>query len=107
MYPSPAGATESLLPLENWRELVEANPPLSRMVPDVEALLVNRLGDAREYYVAPIDACYELAGIVRLHWRGLTGGEKVRQELEGFFGRMRGLAPHRPAPAATETATHA
>ena len=30
--------------------------------PDVEALLVNRVGEAREYFIAPIDACFELVG---------------------------------------------
>jgi len=105
MYPSPAGATESLLPLACWRELVEANPVLTRMAPDVEALLVNRLGEAREYYIAPMDACYELAGIIRVHWRGLTGGDKVLQELARFFERMSGSLPKVPSPAAQQTAT--
>ena len=39
-YPSPAGATESLLPLETWEELAAANPLLASLEPDVEALLV-------------------------------------------------------------------
>ena len=43
LYPSPAGATESLLSLSAWEELVSNNPMLSRMQPDVEALLVNRV----------------------------------------------------------------
>ena len=46
--PVPAGATESLLTLEAWDALVEENPVLRELEPDVEALLVNRLGrDAR------------------------------------------------------------
>src|SRR6185295_94407 len=40
-YPSPAGATESLLSLDTWSELVEANPVLRDIEADVEALLVN------------------------------------------------------------------
>src|ERR1700723_4272906 len=43
-YPSPAGATESLLPLETWSDIAEANPALEEMEADVEALLVNRVG---------------------------------------------------------------
>ena len=43
-YPSPAGATESLLSLDAWDAIVEANPVLRTMQPDVEALLANRLG---------------------------------------------------------------
>ena len=30
LYPSPAGATESLLPLEAWQALAEDNPVLAR-----------------------------------------------------------------------------
>ena len=36
-YPSPAGATESLLPLDAWDEIVAANPELATLRPDVEA----------------------------------------------------------------------
>ena len=36
------GATESLLGLEAWTALEEANPVLREMAPDTEALLVNR-----------------------------------------------------------------
>ena len=41
-YPSPMGPTESLLELDAWSALEEANPVLRTMAPDVEALLVNR-----------------------------------------------------------------
>ena len=69
-YPSPAGATESLLPLETWTDIEDANPVLKDMEPDVEALLVNRIGHVRgfaapEYYVLPIDECYKLVGLIR------------------------------------------
>ncbi len=43
MYPSPAGAVESLLTLEAWTGMVADNPLLATMEPDVEALLLNRL----------------------------------------------------------------
>jgi hypothetical protein len=89
LYPGPAGATESLLRLEMWRRLVERNPVLGRMEPDVEALLVNRVGAAREYFVAPIDVCFSLVGLIRLHWRGLSGGTEAWREIHGFFVRMR------------------
>ena len=41
-YPGPMGPTESLLGLEAWTALEEANPVLREMAPDTEALLVNR-----------------------------------------------------------------
>jgi hypothetical protein len=103
-YPSPAGPTESLLPLETWQSLVRDNPPLAGLEPDVEALLVNRLGTRREYYLAPIDRCYELVGLIRIHWRGLSGGAEVWREIESFFA---GLRKQTGAPAASATASGA
>jgi hypothetical protein len=88
MYPSPAGATESLLPLTAWETLTANNPDLSEMLPDVEALLANRVGDTRVYFIAPIDKCYELVGTIRKHWKGLSGGEEVSREIDEFFKRL-------------------
>jgi hypothetical protein len=94
LYPSPAGATESLLPLEAWTSIVQSNPILNKMEPDVEAFLVNRVGLARrvsaaEYYIVPIDACYKLVGLIRIHWRGLSGGTEVWKEIADFFTQLR------------------
>jgi hypothetical protein len=36
MYPSPAGATESLLALDSWNDIVARNSALNTMEPDVE-----------------------------------------------------------------------
>lgn len=94
LYPSPAGVTESLLPLTAWEALVADNPALGRMEPDVEALLINRMGTARKYYLSPIDKCYELAGVVRLHWRGLSGGDSVWEQLEAFFTQLDAQCPN-------------
>jgi uncharacterized protein DUF5947 len=93
MYPSPAGAMESLLTIEHWNDLLRDNPGLAEMEPDVEALLVNRLGTAREYFVAPIDVCYELVGLIRTHWRGLSGGDAVWQAIAETLTRLRGGPP--------------
>ena len=87
-YPSPAGATESLLPLETWAEVVDANPALAALAPDVEALLVYKRPAGFELYVVPIDACYELVGTVRRHWRGFHGGEEAWQAIDAFFARL-------------------
>jgi hypothetical protein len=89
MYPSPAGATESLLPLTAWDSLVERNSELTTMAADVEALLVNRVGARREHYLVPIDLCFELIGLIRVHWRGLSGGDKVWEEVDKFFSKLR------------------
>jgi hypothetical protein len=97
LYPSPAGPTESLLPLESWDELVQENQVLVDMEPDVEGLLANRLGHVRgyskpEYYVAPIDECYRLVGLIRANWRGLSGGTEVWREIAAFFNHLRDKA---------------
>ncbi len=88
-YPSPAGATVSDLPDDAWKGLVAANPVLAEMEPDVEALLVYRVRDTREYYRAPIDVCYELVGLIRSGWRGLSGGSAVWDSIERFFARVK------------------
>lgn len=84
-YPSPAGAVESLLPLEAWQTLVNQNPSLATFEPDVEALLVNRMNGEHAYYRTPIDECFKLVGLIRGHWRGLSGGTQVWAEVARFF----------------------
>ncbi|HXM10469.1 MAG TPA: DUF5947 family protein [Terriglobales bacterium] len=96
-YPSPAGAMESLLPLETWKDVEDANSVLQEMDPDVEALLVNRIGPTRgftesEYYILPIDECYKLVGLIRARWHGLSGGAEVWQEIGRFFDELKGRA---------------
>jgi hypothetical protein len=76
-YPGPMGATESQLPLQLG--------VLRTIQPDVEALLVDRHLGAREHWIVPIDDCFRLVGIVRTHWRGLTGGKDVWAEIRRFF----------------------
>ncbi len=100
IYPSPAGPMESLLELSSWSELVEANPVLRTLEPDVEALLVNRIGrnpghgmpsseSAAGYFLVPIDECYKLVGLIRAHWRGLSGGQEVWKQIERFFSDLK------------------
>jgi hypothetical protein len=61
-YPSPAGATESLLPLEAWAEVVAANPVMTDLV---------------------------LVGLVRMHWKGLDGGQEAWEAIDGFLDAVR------------------
>jgi hypothetical protein len=87
-YPSPAGPTESLLGLDAWAELERANPVLTTLEPDVEALLVNRARGARHHFLVPIEDPYRLVALIRRCWRGLTGGREVWEEIDGFFGEL-------------------
>ena len=109
VYPSPAGPTESLLPLDHWNEIADANPALAAMTSDVEALVVNRLGagtrqpaflDHRpEYFIVPIDHCFRLVGLVRLHWKGLSGGTEVWNAFAAFFADLQSRAEIWPGGA--------
>jgi hypothetical protein len=98
-FPSPAGATESLLTLDAWRDLAEANPLLGHLEPEVEALLVNRLGGARNYYLVSIDQCFTLVGLIRSHWRGFSGGTAVWEEIARFFTALDERSRPRPQAA--------
>ncbi|HEX4245456.1 MAG TPA: DUF5947 family protein, partial [Acidimicrobiales bacterium] len=87
-FPSPAGATECLLPLDTWREVEATNPILATLEPDVEAALVRVDGDAGggvECFLVPIDSCYELVGHLRTLWRGFDGGSQVHQAMADYF----------------------
>ena len=87
MYPSPAGATESELRFESWSRLVELNPVLRDLEPDAEGLIVDRrLGAAA---IAPIDRCYELVGLIKSRWEGITGGEGMERAIAEFFVGLR------------------
>jgi hypothetical protein len=97
LYPSPAGAVESLLPLDAWSEITQHNMVLTTLQPDIEALLVNRVGHAHElsraeYYIIPIDECYRLVGLIRANWKGLSGGSEVWAEIGRFFSDLRSRA---------------
>jgi hypothetical protein len=91
-YPSPVGATESLLDLHHWEDLLAVNPVLDDLEADVEALLINRVRNSREHYIVPIDTCFKLVGLMRLSWRGLSGGQEVWQAIEAYFADLRAKA---------------
>lgn len=113
-YPGPAGATESMLSLDSWGEVVATNPALATLQPDVEAFLV-RSADRRsvdrqdtvgssvadgsgvdsvqaECFLVPIDVCYELVGELRRLWKGFDGGTEAHAALDAFFDRVRSKA---------------
>jgi Family of unknown function (DUF5947) len=91
-YPSPAGATESELDLGVWDELVALNPVLDELEPEAETLIVDRLGGERRAAIAPTDEAYRLVGLVKASWQGISGGPRVGDAVDGFFGELRGRA---------------
>ena len=87
-YPSPGGAMESSLDLEYWDAIVERNPVLQavgarcRGAAGEPHLRVRRSTTAR-----PSISASGWSGIIRTHWRGLSGGTEVWREIERFFRR--------------------
>jgi hypothetical protein len=100
-YPSPAGVTECELDLAAWDEVAAGYPLLRALAPDIEAILVAAAAEGpgqsgavagtgpRETFLVPIDACYSLAGALRLNWHGFDGGAEVREILTAFLDDLR------------------
>jgi len=91
-YPSPVGATECRLDLQQWQQLAADYPLLGAPETDVEAALISRSEAGVEYFVVPIDACYELVGRMRTNWKGFDGGAEARQSIEDFLALVRSRA---------------
>ena len=91
-YPSPAGVTECRLDLAAWDRLAADHPLLSELEPDVEAALICKAGDDIDLYLVPVDACYELAGRMRLLWQGFDGGTEAQASMAEFLSKVRSRA---------------
>lgn len=104
-YPGPAGVTQCELDLGRWDQLVADYPLLGAPATDVEAALVSRTtasdsDGSADYFLVPIDACYELAGRMRVSWRGFDGGTEARDAIAAFLARVRQRArPYDGQPA--------
>jgi hypothetical protein len=89
LYPSPAGATECELDLEAWERLCQENPVLASLEPDAEALIVNRMADPPQHAIVPIDLAYQLVGVVKASWEGISGGAATEEAVAGYFAGLR------------------
>jgi Fe-S cluster biogenesis protein NfuA len=89
LYPSPAGVTESELPLDAWGRLAMANPVLDDLEPDAEALIVNRMANPPQHAIVPIDECYRLIGLIKSRWEGISGGAAIESAVPEFFAKLR------------------
>jgi len=87
-YPSPAGATQWQVPPEAWAQARSECPLLASLVPAVEALLARAARGRSDAWLVPVDDCFRLTAVVRQHWRGLSGGDRVWPEIERFFSEL-------------------
>lgn len=85
--PTPTGPLERVVDPQGWLSLAGRTPLVAQIRPDVEALLVGGR-PTPQAWLAPIDACYELQGYVRRHWRGAQGAAGWLV-LDTFFDRLR------------------
>lgn len=104
LYPSPAGAAESPLPPQVWAELLARHPYTAALPADVMALLVHAGPDGPLCHAVPIDACYRLVGLVRMHWRGFDGGQDAHAAIDGFLAEVCSRAVPAPEPLAAGVA---
>jgi hypothetical protein len=87
-YPSPAGVTQWEVPPQAWRQARKACSDLDRLAPEVEALLACTARGRSDAWLVPVDDCYRLTAVIRRHWRGLSGGDRVWPEIERFFDEL-------------------
>jgi hypothetical protein len=91
-YPGPVGATFSQLQIGAWQKLVQNNPDRLYLLPDLEAFIVNRLDATAEYFIAPIDWCYRLVGVMRLHRKGIFGGREAQDAVRNIIQELKSTA---------------
>jgi len=87
VYPGAFEAIGGKSPAGLWEELTQQNPILRSFKPDVEGLLVNRVGKTRRYFRVPIDESYQLFSFMRDNWSGVTGGVNLWRQVETCFAR--------------------
>lgn len=98
VYPSPAGPTESPVEAAAFDALAAKNPMVGAMRRDTQALLLYHVNGAGKQYLAPIDQCYALVGLIRCHWHGISGGAEARQVIKAFFEQLDRRARPMPTP---------
>lgn len=88
-YPSPAGPVEAPVAPEAWAALAARTKLVEKLRAAVEALLIHRpRGEQAACFRAPIDACYELVGLVRQKWRGFEGGDEANRAIDAFVAAL-------------------
>jgi hypothetical protein len=85
VFPGPAGTTQASVPAAAWSALCRNHPDLTSLVPELEALLVDRRVHPPRQLRVSIDHGYRLVGVLRSSWRGWSGGPQVDGALAAFF----------------------
>jgi hypothetical protein len=88
-YPGPGGVARAVVAPEAWTAISTAHAALQEMQADLECLVINRMEAAEQLFVTPLDQAYRLAGLVRRHWQGVSGGPEVRRQVQGFCAPLR------------------
>jgi hypothetical protein len=87
LYPSPAGPVEAELSSRAVDSLTALMPD-TQLEAEVEALLLQRSAEGHTRGIlVPLDAAYDLIGLVRRHWRGFDGGD-TRASIETWISRL-------------------
>ncbi|OLZ11328.1 DUF5947 family protein [Sulfobacillus thermosulfidooxidans] len=93
-YPSPAGAVSGG-PISREFLTLPLQEALDTMSDEVEVLLFADLSGMTEGFLIPLDRFYELIGLLRLNWQGLSGGNDVSRRIRQFFDQLARQAPSR------------
>ncbi len=89
IFPSPAGATEA--DVEDDAACILEDSAFARTArDDVEAVMVRTNRDGRcDCFITPIDVCYECVASLRIHWKGIGGGDEAHQAIDEIVERLR------------------
>ena len=97
VYLDSPGVRESVFDRDRWQTLRTANPLLESLEPDVETLLLQRIGPAPSAYIVPIDTCVRLIGLLEDHRRKQVGKQEIWRAVGAFFVDLQASA----SPAVT------
>ncbi len=86
-YPSPAGAVSGG-PISREFLTLSVQKALNAMNDEVEVLLFADISGMTEGFLIPLDRFYELIGLLRLNWQGLSGGNDVSRCIRQFFDQL-------------------
>jgi len=92
VYLAPPGVRESVFDLDRWKTLRTANPLLESLEPDVETLLLQRIGPAPAAYIVPIDTCARLIGLLEDRRWNQEGERAIWQAVGAFFADLQASA---------------